>query len=258
MAALRSALAQRDVNLAEIIVVVDGDIQDLNTSSAMPEVSDCTAIRYLSSGIDNAAIHDNPLLEHYQPARIARSRNVGVAAAVGEALAHLDDDNIWEPEHLARLAARLSADPSLDAVHSWRRILWPDGTPYRTALYPWLKQPEVHRAATIYSELVKAGIFREGDCVMRDCFKDENGELFLTVDSSEWLIRTRVHLRYRFNERPSFRELSHCLSDDYLFARVLAQANVRVGCTMAATLRYYLGGRSTSWLLEHRRDEVDS
>ncbi|HEY7729119.1 MAG TPA: glycosyltransferase, partial [Candidatus Eisenbacteria bacterium] len=44
----------------------------------------------------------------------ARSRNRAVAAARADALAFLDDDDLWEPDHVERLARALDEVPGLD------------------------------------------------------------------------------------------------------------------------------------------------
>jgi glycosyltransferase involved in cell wall biosynthesis len=64
------------------------------------------------------------LIEHEGAAEgAARSRNRGIAAARGDAFAFLDDDDLWEPDHVARLARALEAKPDSDVVYSDARIV---------------------------------------------------------------------------------------------------------------------------------------
>lgn len=53
---------------------------------------------------------------------VAQSRNEGIQAARGEAVAILDDDDLWDPTHVAHLAALLDRDPTVDVAYSDARI----------------------------------------------------------------------------------------------------------------------------------------
>ena len=57
------------------------------------------------------------------PAGVARSRNRGVDAARGDAVAFLDDDDLWEPDHVARLAGAFDRDPGLQVAYSDALVL---------------------------------------------------------------------------------------------------------------------------------------
>ena len=69
------------------------------------------------------------VLEHEDPAHgLARSRNLGIEAARADAIAFLDDDDLWEPDHVKRLADLLDHDMDADVVYSDARIVRePDG-----------------------------------------------------------------------------------------------------------------------------------
>lgn len=63
------------------------------------------------------------LVEHEGDAQgVARSRNAGIQAARAEGAAILDDDDLWEPSHVAHLAALLDRDPKVDVAYSDARI----------------------------------------------------------------------------------------------------------------------------------------
>ncbi|HET9951819.1 MAG TPA: glycosyltransferase [Candidatus Eisenbacteria bacterium] len=53
-----------------------------------------------------------------EPAGAAVTRNRGLERARGDAVAFLDDDDLWEPDHAAALARALDADPDADVVYS--------------------------------------------------------------------------------------------------------------------------------------------
>jgi glycosyltransferase involved in cell wall biosynthesis len=55
-------------------------------------------------------------------------RNVGIDLADSEFIAFLDDDNVWTPDHVATAVAALHDDPTLAAVYTSVRRLWPDGS----------------------------------------------------------------------------------------------------------------------------------
>ncbi len=81
---LRSALGQRDVD-KEIIVVDDGSVDDTTASvAATPGVR---------------------VLRHEEPQGVSAARNTGIAAATGDWVALLDDDDLWGPDKLTRQLA---------------------------------------------------------------------------------------------------------------------------------------------------------
>jgi glycosyltransferase involved in cell wall biosynthesis len=65
---------------------------------------------------------------HLQPNRgLAGARNAGIAAATGELIALLDDDDRFRPEHLARLATALQAHPAAVLAYDDVLITLEDG-----------------------------------------------------------------------------------------------------------------------------------
>lgn len=107
--ALSAARAQRDVAL-EVVVVDDGSV---------PPV----------------AVEDEGVrLIRVEPSRgVAHARNCGIAAAQGEWIALLDDDDVWAPDRLSRMLA-LGRATAADAVVS--RAIAIDGQGRATAVNP--------------------------------------------------------------------------------------------------------------------------
>lgn len=236
------------------VVVVTTDTDRVRDTAGATIASMSTPCRVISLKRDQASSAANPLLDIYPWAASARLRNAGIATAQGTFIAHLDDDNEFVPNHLSTLFKVLEQSPDAPAAFSWRRLFFEDSTPFTANVYPWMKQPNLAQARYIFDRLVEYGVFRRDCCEMHDQYISEGGEQLLTVDTSEWLIRRAFHLRFQFTERLTFREVSHGATDDYLFCKQLAEAGIRVARSEHASLNYYLGGRTTSWLNDTLRE----
>ncbi len=64
------------------------------------------------------------VIHNPQNLHIARSRNKGMAAASGDIISFLDDDDIWLPDHLAQVVARFQARPDAGLVYSGYVCHW--------------------------------------------------------------------------------------------------------------------------------------
>jgi GT2 family glycosyltransferase len=104
--ALQTAARQTHLEL-ELVLVRDGG--DLLSAEARAQLDRLEfPVRVLE--------HDDP------PHGLARSRNLGIEAARAEAIAFLDDDDLWEPDHLKRLSDLFDRDFEADVVYSDARI----------------------------------------------------------------------------------------------------------------------------------------
>jgi glycosyltransferase involved in cell wall biosynthesis len=102
--ALPSALGQEAVEL-EVIVVDDGSTDA--TGRALEELRE-PRLR---------------VIRHATPHGVARARNAGIAAARGEWVAFLDDDDIWSPEKLRR---QIDAAEARQASFAYSAAAWLD------------------------------------------------------------------------------------------------------------------------------------
>jgi GT2 family glycosyltransferase len=179
----------------------------------------------------------------YRPARLAHARAVGVRHAATDLVAFLDDDNEFEPDHIGSLVEAITEDPSLMAVHSWRMILEADGSPYLRPESPWEGDPELARRD--YQEFVDTGVWVPGTNLMRDRV-DRN-----TVDFSCWVLRRELLDLVPFRLAYSPQERAHRLGEDVAFCFDLSHHRIPVGCVQRHSVRYYLGGFTTSGRREY-------
>jgi hypothetical protein len=117
--ALEAVLSQQEVDL-EAIVVDDGSSD--GTSDAVAAIGDPRA----------------RVIRHETPLGAARSRNDGLAAAAGEWVAFLDDDDLWAPR---KLRDQLDAAAAVDATMAFSPVVVVDASHRVIGLDP-APQPE--------------------------------------------------------------------------------------------------------------------
>lgn len=176
--------------------------------------------------------------------RMARLRQDALTTVREPYVCFLDDDNEYLPEHLASLIELISAS-GLEAAHSWRVLLEPDGAPFDGLRYPWHHDPVI--AKRLHAWCIQHGVIEPGSPVVRDMpIDDSNDSNVATVDMNEWLFRTDCIRRIGFETCFTPSEIADSVGeDDKLLARMLA-ASVRFGCSQRATVRYRLGGISNT------------
>ena len=104
-AAVRSALAQTVTD--QVVIVVDD-------GAGLPELPDDPRLFAVS------------LARNVGMAGVVR--NVGIRLTRSRYVAFLDDDNLWEPDHLERALAVLDSPGGPDGVYTALRRVLPDGT----------------------------------------------------------------------------------------------------------------------------------
>ncbi|MGW5421703.1 glycosyltransferase family 2 protein [Streptomyces sp. NPDC003943] len=73
-------------------------------------------------------------------------RNVGVRLTSSAYVAFLDDDNLWEPDHLEEALAALEAPGGPEAVYTALRRVRPDGTDMDVLSVPFDRRRAAHQA----------------------------------------------------------------------------------------------------------------
>lgn len=181
---------------------------------------------------------DSGVLPDHPFERIAALRQLASVRSAADYCAFVDDDNIWEPDHLATLLT--AARQGYPAVHSWRRLIDSDGNPVPVTSFPWL--PAGAKADRQLSDMVAAGVMTVGDSVVRDAFDAR------IIDMGEWLFETALLGQLRFGRPRTEGELADRLGEDDILLEQLTEIGVPVLCTENPSLHYRLGGMSNpSW-----------
>jgi GT2 family glycosyltransferase len=236
--AVESAAAQRGVTIRHVVV------GDNCPALADPRFTARLTEAFPHVTVVNTTPHTHPQVQDdYRWARVGRLRNLGAATSDAGLIAHLDDDNTWDADHLSSLVAALRADPEAEMAHSWRRVLNDDGSPFRipAGMDPWADDPETGRRS--YDLLARAGVFVAGSNVLRDRL-DWQGIILARVDTNELLVRRQLFERLPFPEVFSRWKQKLGLGDDAVWAHQLVRHRIRTVCTERVTVNYYMGGKS--------------
>ncbi|MGC4891485.1 DegT/DnrJ/EryC1/StrS family aminotransferase [Micromonospora sp. DT227] len=172
-------------------------------------------------------------------ARIAALRQLAIGRTTGDFLTFLDDDNVWEPDHLSTLLDLTRR--GWPAVHSWRRLIDPDDRETTVDRFPWL--PPGAAAARRLDELTVARVMSAGDSVVRDTVRLPDGRTGM-VDMGEWLFDATVLPVLRMDMPRTSAELAGRTGEDDMILRQIVRLAIPTACTGRPTLRYRLGGMS--------------
>jgi len=176
-------------------------------------------------------------------ARSARLRNLAVTLSSTEWIAILDDDNEFSADHLAMLLDTASATGAR-AVHSWRRVYCPDGSPFCEPRDPWTSG---QRAFDRFAWLAAKAVRTADSNVFRDrCDPVGVSDPVRTVDSSEWLLHRSLFDTVAFDEVYSPEDWENMIGEDDKLQRDLVAHQIAVACSERPTLKYYLGGYSNT------------
>ncbi|OCC10563.1 aminotransferase class I/II-fold pyridoxal phosphate-dependent enzyme [Streptomyces sp. PTY087I2] len=226
--ALRSILAQETDAEVRTTLWLDG------FGTALPPLPEALKARVIR--IDE---QDSSVAHPFD--RIAVLRDLAVRRTSADFVAFLDDDNEWEPTHLASLLE--AAEPGLPAVHSWRTLIDAQSRPTGVTRFPWLPGGEPSLAR--FEDLRSVGVMDDGP-VVRDstAFTLPDGTRGM-VDMGEWLFDRRLLRLLNFHRTRTPQEMEDRITEDDILLEQLMALGVPVGCTYRPTLRYRLGGMTT-------------
>jgi glycosyltransferase involved in cell wall biosynthesis len=118
-------------------------------------------------------------------------RNVGLAAAKGEIVAFLDDDDQWQPDYLARQSAHFEANPAVGLAYCDARFLSADGRLSTPRL-----EPETKDGAKLLDNLLGGWAAHPSIITFRRALLDVTGpidETIFTQGDYDFLLRLAYH-----------------------------------------------------------------
>lgn len=181
------AVAGQSLPVHELIVVDDG------SPDASAEVAEATAA---ACGL--------PLRLLRQTCQgVAAARNAGWAAASGELVCFLDQDDVWHPQHLQRQAQVLQEHPEFDVVVS-PYLHWfpgPQGHRDPALLWPPLAPPSLDEAFTgwVYHQFMRDCWALTSATMLRHSLLGSSGGFDASLPFSEdWELWLRLSRRHRF------------------------------------------------------------
>jgi hypothetical protein len=179
------------------------------------------------------------------PAVLGRLRNQAVSRAETPLVAFLDDDNLLERHHYSSLL-HCMRQTGCTAVHSQRRLLWPDGRPYLTQLSPWKRT--IPAALARYRQLRRHCVYVPWSNIIRDQVQHRTRpDRIQMVDTSEWLFTREQALATPFGEVFTADDWRNVVGEDNKLLAALVEGDVPVACSHLPTLHYVLGGFSNAF-----------
>jgi glycosyltransferase involved in cell wall biosynthesis len=173
-------------------------------------------------------------------------RNQGIALASGDFVAHLDDDNLFEDNHISTLLQAFTRQPQAVLAFSYRQLLINGKTPFNHPYHPW--SSDLEEATRVYETYERMGIYRRDSHLMRDriTFHEERN---CTLDTNELLVRREIHHLFPFVENFSASMREAELGEDDIFCEQVYRAGLRIVASGEFTLKFTVGGHFTKTIL---------
>lgn len=168
------------------------------------------------------------------PSVLARLRTYAIHKIENGWFSFLDDDNEFYPNHILELY-RYAVTNNCSAVHSYREVMYKDGTPYLKEEWPWGRTKE--KKLETYNYMKNAGVVVPGSNIWHDKFG-------YTVDTNVWLLRAELFNDKEIQNKYTEEDYEECRPEDEKMMELLIKYNVRVLTNQMPTVKYYLGGYS--------------
>ena len=146
----------------------------------------------------------------------------------------LDDDNEFYSNHIEELY-KFAVSNNCSAVHSYREVIYKDGTPYLKEEWPWGRTDE--KKIETYNYMKEAEVVVPGSNIWHDKFG-------YTVDTNVWLLRAELFNNQEIENKYTEEDYEECRPEDEKMMELLIKNNVRVLSNQMPTVKYYLGGYS--------------
>ncbi len=232
--AISSVSKQNFKNAIEILLI--GDACDYLESIELPMLSKNITIKKHNIILDRSI--DKNLIVH----RVATIRNLAIKLTSQNCICFLDDDNLWETNHLSTLMNTLQTY-QCKATYSWRKLFLNNGKPWIPTTWPWIGSDVPQKKLLhIYKKLEMLDLKTN---ILKDKFEAVyNNRDYATIDMGAWLFKKELFDVVSFKTDYTKEEVNCLVTEDDQLLLDLKKLNFTVYPSKKATLKYYLGGFS--------------
>ncbi len=232
------SVANQDYD-APLELIVAGDNCSYLESIKLPKNNNKIVLRKCNFNLD-LGDHPNPIVH-----KVATLRNLVVKLASHNFISFLDDDNLWEHDHLSTLMHSIERAKSI-ASYSWRKLYLRNGKAWIPETWPWIGSDIPQKK--LFGIYRKLGMMDSTTNILKDrteaIFK---GRDYATVDMGAWLFKKDVFNVLSFKTDYSKEEGNSLVTEDDQLLIDIKRLNFSVSPSRKATLRYFLGGFSNEY-----------